>query len=70
VDLIVHPNYQGRGIGKRILRELRDEMSEFVFTTLTAAYGKHGFYLKQGWKRQASAFIWPRNEEQTGQHTR
>ena len=70
VDLIVHPNYQGRGIGKRILRELRDEMSGFIFITLTAACGKHKFYLKQGWKRQTSAFIWPRNERQADQHAK
>jgi GNAT superfamily N-acetyltransferase len=70
VDLIVHPDYQGRGIGKRILQELRDEMNGFIFKTLTAAYGKHEFYLQQGWKRQTSAFIWPRNERQADQHTR
>jgi len=68
VDLVVDPVYQGKGIGSRILRELREAMSGYIFVTLTAAPGKHQFYVKQGWKRQTSAFIWPRNEKQAREY--
>jgi GNAT superfamily N-acetyltransferase len=67
-DLIVDPEFQGRGIGTRILNELRDELKEYIFTSLTAAPGKDGFYVQQGWLRQKSAFIWPRSKKQEEQH--
>ena len=61
VDLVVDPLYQKKGIGKKILSELRDELKDYIVTTLTAAPGRDNFYLQQGWKRQTSAFIWPRS---------
>ena len=70
VDLVVDPSYQGQGIGKKILLELRHELKDYKFTTLTAAPGKDGFYLKQGWKRQSSAFIWPNSAEQEADHAK
>jgi len=63
-DLIVDPAYQGKGIGTRILKELKDQLAGFLFTTLTAAPGKDGFYLSRGWKKQTAAFIWPRSQSQ------
>jgi GNAT superfamily N-acetyltransferase len=68
VDLVVHPNYQGRGIGKALLKALKDELSQYEFTTLTAAPGKDEFYTRQGWRRQSSSFIWPRSDLQMAQH--
>ena len=68
VDLVVHPNYQGSGIGRTLLKELKDELSGYEFTTLTAAPGKYEFYTMQGWRRQSSSFIWPRSELQMAQH--
>ncbi len=68
VDLVVDPVYQGRGIGKKILAELCDELKDFYFTTLTAVPGKDNFYLKQGWKRQTSAFLWSRSSKQENEH--
>lgn len=70
VDLVVDPYYQGRGIGTQILEELRNELKDYCFTTLTAAPEKDDFYLKQGWKRQTSAFIWPKNDRQENEHTK
>ena len=67
-DLVVDPQYQGKGIGQRILDELREELKGYLFTTLTAAPGKDGFYLKQGWKRQKTSFIWPRSQSQLENH--
>jgi GNAT superfamily N-acetyltransferase len=69
-DLVVHPEFQGNGIGSRILRELRDEMvaKDFVFISLTSNPGKDEFYLKHQWKRQKSAMIWPLSEKQAENH--
>ncbi|MBO6516889.1 MAG: GNAT family N-acetyltransferase [Bacteroidia bacterium] len=68
VDVVVHPDYQGKGLGTRIVNSLKDALDDYLFTTLTAARGKHGFYKKIGWQQQSSAFIWPRNESQIEDH--
>ena len=68
VDLVVDPAFQGKGIGSRILRELKDATESFIFTTLISAVGKEPFYQKQGWLRQRTGFIWPRSEQQTSDH--
>ena len=70
VDLIISPEYQGEGIGSQILKELKDELKSFYFTTLTSATGKEDFYNKQGWKQQKTAFIWPRSEKQRIEHAK
>lgn len=64
VDLLVDPEYQRKGIGKTILKELRDDLDGYIFTSLTATIGKESFYQKQGWKKQMSAFFWPRSKKQ------
>lgn len=69
VDLVVDPHYQGRGIGRNILSYLEHSLVNYVFTTLTAAVGKEGFYLNQGWRRHTTSFIWPRTERQRKDHT-
>ncbi len=68
VDLIVIPEYQGKGIGSRILSDLKDQLNDFYFTTLTSAVGKEKFYSKQGWEKQKTAFIWPRSKKQKSEH--
>lgn len=68
VDLVVSPQFQGHGVGSRILAELRDESEGFIFTTLISAVGKEPFYQKQGWLRQKTGFIWPRSERQAADH--
>ncbi|MCP4443285.1 MAG: GNAT family N-acetyltransferase [Aureispira sp.] len=68
VDLVIHPDYQKQGIGSQLLELLKKELSSYLFVTLSAAPGKHGFYLKQEWKKQSSAFIWPRNSQQEKEH--
>lgn len=67
-DLVIHPGYQGRGIGTRILNELKDALKDYIFTSLIAAPGKDGFYVQQGWLRQKSAFMWPRSKKQEEQY--
>ncbi|ATD09748.1 GNAT family N-acetyltransferase [Pseudoalteromonas piscicida] len=64
VDLVIHPEYQGRRVGANILNELEKNLSSYLTTMLTAAPGKSGFYEKLGWKKQRSAYIFPRSDEQ------
>ncbi|MCF6440482.1 GNAT family N-acetyltransferase [Pseudoalteromonas luteoviolacea] len=64
VDLAIHPNYQGHGLGAIILDHLEKCLSSYDTTMLTAALGKSGFYEKQGWRKQRSAYIFPRSDEQ------
>lgn len=68
VDVVVHPNQQGKGLGTQVVDYLKNQMVGYSFITLTAAPGKDAFYEKLGWKRQKSAFLWPRDEKQTEQH--
>jgi aralkylamine N-acetyltransferase len=64
VDLAILPQYQGQGIGTKILSELERDLQPFLTTMLTAAPGKGGFYEKLGWHKQRSAYILPRSEQQ------
>jgi ribosomal protein S18 acetylase RimI-like enzyme len=49
-DLIVHPDFQGQGIGKKIMQMLMDhcKKSNVNFIQLSCAKGKVGFYEKFG----------------------
>ena len=62
VDLAILPEYQGKGIGSFILKELENDLRPFVTTMLTAAKGKAGFYENLGWQRQSASYIWPRSD--------
>ena len=64
VDLAILPEYQGKGIGSHILKELEKDSEPYITTMLTAAPGKSGFYEKLGWLKQTAAYIWPRSKEQ------
>ena len=68
VDVVVHPEHQGKGIGRTIVTTLKDRLVGYNFVTLTAAPNKEGFYEKLGWTRQRSAFLFPKDEEQRRQH--
>ncbi len=68
VDIVIHPNYQSKGIGKSIVNELRNRLDGYDFITLTAAPNKEGFYQKLGWKKQKSAYIFPKDEKQIYEH--
>lgn len=69
VDLIVHPEFQGKGIGSSILAYLKDALEGYLFTTLTTAVGKGSFYEQQGWKKQTTGYIWPRSAQQEKNNT-
>jgi GNAT superfamily N-acetyltransferase len=49
-DMIVLPEYQGKGIGKAILKMLKDKCMESRIQRvwLFAAQGRAGFYIKNG----------------------
>lgn len=54
-DIAVHPDYQGRGLGKEIVVRLRDLSKNHRKIILYAAPGKDGFYLKLGFRRMLTA---------------
>ncbi|MBR4083011.1 MAG: GNAT family N-acetyltransferase [Lachnospiraceae bacterium] len=61
-DVIVTPEYQGQGIGKRIVEKLMEsvmnmaESDERIMFILGAAKGKEGFYEKLGFERRPNDF--------------
>lgn len=69
VDVVVEPDFQGRGLGRTITDYLRAQLDGYSFVTLTAAPGKQDFYAKLGWAKQQSAMIWPRSEQQPDTNT-
>jgi len=68
-DIVVDPDFQGKGLGKRIVSTLNTQLENYHFVTLTAAPGKENFYKSMGWKKQSTAFIWPQGPKQLRQHT-
>ena len=59
VDVIVHPDFQGQGIGKEMLSQLMDfvkngyvEKGETTMVSLLSAKGKEPFYEKMGFMRR------------------
>ncbi len=54
LDVCVHPDYQGRGIGRLVVQSLLARVpSHKVF--LTTVPGKEGFYKKLGFLKQTNA---------------
>ena len=59
VDVIVHPDFQGQGIGKEMLSQLMDfvkngyvEKGETTMVSLLSAKGKEAFYEKMGFMKR------------------
>lgn len=63
-DIAVHPEYQGRGIGKKIVLKLVEFSKNHRKTILYAAPGKELFYLKLGFKRMKTAMAIFKNQAQ------
>ncbi|MBW1998263.1 MAG: GNAT family N-acetyltransferase [Deltaproteobacteria bacterium] len=68
VDVVVRPAYQKKGIGTHIVNYLKDACKGYIFVTLTSAPGKEEFYEKLGWKRQKTAYMWPKDSAQEKEH--
>lgn len=49
--LLVHPNYQGKGIGQLIMKKMKDKYSDFHMQILTADEQAIDFYKKIGFIR-------------------
>jgi ribosomal protein S18 acetylase RimI-like enzyme len=63
-DIAVHPEYQGRGIGKQIVLKLVEFSKNHRKIILYAAPGKEPFYLKLGFKRMKTAMAIFKNQTQ------
>lgn len=62
-DVAVHPDYQGRGLGKAIIGRLRDASASHRKIILYANPGKEGFYRKLGFLPMKTAMAIFRNRE-------
>ena len=49
--LLVHPEYQGKGIGKQIVQKLQETYQDFHMQMLTADGKAINFYQKMGFER-------------------
>ncbi len=61
-DISVHPDYQGIGLGKKIVQYLVSQSQDHNKIILYANPGKEGFYAKLGFKKMNTAMAIFRNE--------
>ncbi|HEX2992191.1 MAG TPA: GNAT family N-acetyltransferase [Anaerolineales bacterium] len=63
-DVAVHPEYQGKGLGRQVVMRLVELSRGHRKIILYAAVGKEPFYLKLGFKRMATAMAIFQNQAQ------
>lgn len=63
-DVAVHPDYQGRGLGKAVVTTLVNLSKGHKKIILYAARGKAAFYRKLGFRRMTTAMAIFRNQAQ------
>jgi ribosomal protein S18 acetylase RimI-like enzyme len=63
-DVAVHPEYQGKGLGKQVVTKLMEFSRNHRKIILYAAVGKESFYRKLGFKRMATAMAIFKNQAQ------
>lgn len=63
-DVAIHPEYQGKGLGKNIIQELIDRSNGHKKIILYSYPGKEGFYNKLGFRRMCTAMAIFANQEQ------
>lgn len=54
-DVAIHPNFQGKGIGKVIVSNLLKHLNDISFVHLTATTGNEEFYRNLGLKNHKTA---------------
>ena len=63
-DVAIHPEYQGKGIGKDIVKKLIEFSQGHRKIILYANPGKEGFYEKLGFAKMKTAMAMFKNQEQ------
>jgi ribosomal protein S18 acetylase RimI-like enzyme len=63
-DIAIHPEYQGKGIGKAIVNKLVEQSRGHNKIILYANIGKESFYAKLGFARMNTAMAIFKNQEQ------
>lgn len=63
-DIAIHPEYQGIGLGKKIVRSLIRQSYGHKKIILYANPGKEGFYRKLGFKKMNTAMAIFENEDE------
>jgi ribosomal protein S18 acetylase RimI-like enzyme len=63
-DIAVHPDFQGRGLGKAITEKLKELSVGHRKIILYANPGKEGFYKKLGFMRMRTAMAIFKNQDQ------
>lgn len=61
-DVAVHPEYQGRGLGKELVQNLMRLSKGHKKIILYASPGKEGFYARLGFKKMNTAMAIFKNE--------
>ena len=61
-DVAIHPDYQGKGLGKEIIERLIDDSKEHKKIILYAVPSKKPFYAKFGFSRMKTAMAIFRNQ--------
>ena len=61
-DVVIHPVYQGKGIGKQLVNKLIEASSDHSKIIMYANPGKEGFYLNLGFKFMTTAMAIFKNE--------
>lgn len=62
-DVAIHPDYQGIGLGREIIKQLVDATADHKKIILYANPGKEGFYSKLGFKQMNTAMAIFENEK-------
>ena len=63
-DVAVHPDYQGKGIGRKIILQLVEASKNHKKILLYSTPGKETFYAKFGFKKMKTAMAIFENQEQ------
>lgn len=64
VDVLVHPDFQRRGVGSKLVEHIQARLTYPLLFTLTASPDVQAFYERLGWRRQSTSMIRPRSVDQ------